>query len=68
MVEATPVVRGARNGVLVTVVCLFAIGVYQFATIGTATAPVAGTWIVAVLTYYGSQYYYRHTDDGTADA
>jgi len=68
MVEADPVMRGARNGFLVTVVVLVAIGGYQFATIGTVRPPIATTWIVAVLTYYGSQYYYRRGDDGENDA
>ncbi|WP_181686339.1 hypothetical protein [Halorhabdus salina] len=63
MVEADPVMRGARNGFLVTVVVLVAIGGYQFATSGTVTPPIVVTWIVAVLTYYGSQYYYRRSDE-----
>ena len=63
MVEADPVMRGARNGFLVTVVLLVAIGGYQFATIGAVTPPIVVTWIVAVLTYYGSQFYYRRADE-----
>ncbi|WP_158855167.1 hypothetical protein [Halorhabdus sp. CUG00001] len=66
MVEADPVMRGARNGFLVTVVVLVAIGGYQFATEGTVTVPIVVTWIVAVLTYYGSQYYYRYSEDSRA--
>ncbi|WP_135667502.1 hypothetical protein [Halorhabdus rudnickae] len=62
MVEADPVMRGARNGFLATVVLLVSIGGYQFATIGTVRTSIAATWIVAVLIYYGSQYYYRRTD------
>ncbi|QGN08140.1 hypothetical protein Hrd1104_00345 [Halorhabdus sp. CBA1104] len=66
MVEADPVMRGARNGFLVTVVVLVAIGGYQFATEGTVTVPIVVTWIVAVLTYYSSQYYYRYSEDSRA--
>ncbi|MFW6436621.1 MAG: hypothetical protein ACOCYZ_03195 [Halococcoides sp.] len=62
MVEADPVMRGARNGFLVTVVCLSAIGAVQFATSGAVTRPVLVTWVLAVLTYYASRYYYRSTD------
>ncbi|WP_136688758.1 hypothetical protein [Halorhabdus amylolytica] len=67
MVEADPVTRGARNGFLVTIVALIVVGGYQFVTIGTVRTPIAATWLIAALTYYGSQYYYRHTDDPAGD-
>lgn len=63
MVEADPLMRGARNGFLVTILLLVAIGGYQFATTGSVTTPVVATWVVAVLTFYASKYYYRRTDD-----
>jgi len=65
MVEADPVMRGARNGFLVTLLVLVAVGGYQFATGGTVTTPVVATWVVAVLTFYASKYYYRRRDDGS---
>jgi len=65
MVEADPVMRGARNGFLVTLLVLVAVGGYQFATDGTVTTPVVATWVVAVLTFYASKHYYRRRDDGS---
>lgn len=62
MAEADPLVRAGRNGFLVTILLLVAIGGYQFATAGTVTTPVVATWVVAVLTFYVSKYYYRRTD------
>jgi len=62
MVEADPLVRAGRNGFLVTLLLLVAIGGYQFATSGTVTTPVVVTWVVAVLTFYASKYYYHRTD------
>jgi membrane protein implicated in regulation of membrane protease activity len=74
MVEADPVMRAARNGFLVTIIALVAIGGYQFATRGIVTAPIIVTWIVAVLSFYVSKFYYRRADteeqgptDETAD-
>ncbi|CCQ33728.1 hypothetical protein HLRTI_002711 [Halorhabdus tiamatea SARL4B] len=62
MANADPLVRAARNGFLATILLLVAIGGYQFATSGTITTPVVATWVVAVLTFYASKYYYRRTD------
>lgn len=63
MTQADPLVRAGRNGFLVTLLVLVAIGGYQFATAGTVTTPVVATWVVAVLTFYASKYYYRRSDD-----
>ena len=67
MVDADPVMRAARNAFLVTLLGLVAIGGYQFVTSGRVTAPIAVAWLVAVLTFSVSKYYYTRTDGNGTD-
>ena len=65
MVEADPPMRAARNAFLVLVTLLLGISTYQFLTIDGITRPVAVLWVVSVLTYFGSKFYYDREETAT---
>jgi hypothetical protein len=50
--------RGARNGFLVVLVALLAVGVLQVVRLGSVSPAIGGTWVAGVLVFYGSKWYY----------
>jgi len=53
------VLLGARNGFLVVLLALLAVGVYQVVQVGSVSPAVGGTWVAGVLVFYGSKWYYE---------
>jgi hypothetical protein len=52
------VLKSARNGFLVLILAVLAVGVYQITQEGTASPAIVATWVAGVLVFYGSKWYY----------
>jgi len=65
MVESTPVVRAARNGYFVLILALFGAGMYRIIVLQEDGLLLSGLWVVGVVVYYGSKYYYEQHEPGT---
>jgi len=50
--------RGARNGFLVVLLALLAVGVVEIIREGAVSPAIGGTWVAGVLVFYGSKWYY----------
>jgi len=61
MVEADPVMRGARNGFLVLILALLAVSVYNFVFVTGSGLTVPALWALGVVVFYGSKYYYQRS-------
>jgi len=53
------VLKSARNGFLVLILAILAVGLYQIAMTGSASPTIIGVWISGVLVFYGSKVYYE---------
>lgn len=68
MASDEAVLRAARNGFLVVIVALVALSFYQVVTFGMISLDVTLLWVVGVVTYATSVWYYWRTSDGDDEA
>lgn len=49
----------ARNGFLVCILALLAVGLYEIATTGSVSTTIGGIWVAGVVAFYGSKVYHE---------
>jgi len=50
--------KAARNGFLVVILVLLAVGVLEIVREGSVSLATGGTWLAGVAVFYGSKWYY----------
>lgn len=50
--------HAARNGFLVVIIALLAVGVVQVVREGTVSPAIGATWVAGVVVFYASKWYY----------